>query len=68
MAEESKQTMDTEKLLELLGEYGHDNENVKMNLLEQMETYTPSIPEAVITHFMNKSGCKTSDVKMYSLY
>ncbi len=33
-------------------------------LLESMDEFTPTIPEAVTTYFLNRSGFQTSDSRM----
>lgn len=56
--------VDAKQLLSLLGDIQASPEDVKLKLLEAMDDYTPSIPEPVVDHYLGRSGCQTSDIKV----
>ncbi|CAK8679091.1 unnamed protein product [Clavelina lepadiformis] len=41
--------------------------NVFNNVLQQMENYTPTIPDAVTEHFLNKAGVNSDDNRVTRL-
>lgn len=64
----ARNPLDTQSLLALLGEEEVDPSTLPARLLAEMDSYVPTIPEPVLTHFLQKSGCHVTDPKMYLPY